>query len=167
LVAKAAFLPSWVFLNCFWLALVRRPAVAALLSLELVVALTLLSRFKFEKLWMTVDFVDVMIIDRDTSAFLLTLLPALRGWLVLTTAATAALLIAGGSTQTACVCAAASSAAPSAWPLSLGCYCRFRPICKRISSARTMFRNSRAPDVALPQLLYIIPRGWLATKQGA
>ena len=93
-VAKAAFLLSWALLNFFWLALVRRPIVAALLSFELVVALTLLSRFKFDKLWMTVDFVDVMIIDRDTSAFLLTVLPALRGWLALTAVATAALLIA-------------------------------------------------------------------------
>ena len=93
-VASAAFLLSWALLNFFWLALVRRPIVAALLSLELIVALTLLSRFKFDKLWMTVDFVDVMIIDRDTSAFLLTVLPALRGWLALTAAATAALLIA-------------------------------------------------------------------------
>jgi hypothetical protein len=93
-VAIAAFLLSWGLLNFFWLALVRRPAVAALLSLELIVALTLLSRFKFDKLWMTVDFVDVMIIDRDTSTFLLTVFPALRGWLALIAAATAALLIA-------------------------------------------------------------------------
>jgi hypothetical protein len=93
-VAIAAFLLSWGLLNYFWLALVRRPAVAALLSLELIVALTLLSQFKFDKLWMTVDFVDVMIIDRDTSAFLPTVFPALRGWLALIAAATAALLIA-------------------------------------------------------------------------
>jgi hypothetical protein len=94
LVAKAAFLLVWALLNFFWLALVRRPAVAALISLELVVALTLLSRFKYDKLWMTVDFVDLMIIDRDTSAFLLTAFPALRGWIALATAGTAALLIA-------------------------------------------------------------------------
>ena len=87
LVASAAFLLSWALLNFFWLALVRRPVVAALLSLELIVALTLLSRFKFDKLWMTVDFVDVMIIDRGTSGFLLTVLPALRGWFALTAAA--------------------------------------------------------------------------------
>ena len=93
-VARAAFLLSWALLNCFWLALFRRPAVAALLSLELVVALTLLSRFKFDKLWMTVDFVDVMIIDRDTSAFLLSVFPALRGWLALAVAATVALAFA-------------------------------------------------------------------------
>ena len=84
---KAAFLLSWALLNFFWLALVRRPVVAALLSLELIVALTLLSRFKFDKLWMTVDFVDVMIIDRDTSAFLLTVFPSLLGWLALAAAA--------------------------------------------------------------------------------
>ena len=93
-VARAAFLLSWALLNCFWLVLVRRPIVAALLSLELVVALALLSRFKFDKLWMTVDFVDVMIIDQDTSAFLLTVFPLLRGWIALAAAATVALLIA-------------------------------------------------------------------------
>ncbi len=94
LVGKAAFLLVWAVLNFFWLALVGRPAVAALLSLELVVVLTLLSRFKYDKLWMTVDFVDLMIIDRDTSAFLLAAFPSLRGWIGLAATATAALLIA-------------------------------------------------------------------------
>jgi hypothetical protein len=93
-VAIVAFLLSWVLLNFCWLALVRRPVVAALLSLELIAALILLSRFKFDKLWMTVDFVDVLIIDRDTSAFLLTVFPSLPGWLALGAALTAALLIA-------------------------------------------------------------------------
>jgi phosphoglycerol transferase MdoB-like AlkP superfamily enzyme len=93
-VARAAYLLVWGLLNCFWLALLRRPAVAALLSLEFVIALTLLSRFKFDKLWMTVDFVDLMIIDRDTSAFLLAAFPSLRGWIALAAAATAALLVA-------------------------------------------------------------------------
>ena len=68
-------------LNCLGLALVRRPTVAALISLEILLALTLLSRFKFDKLWMTVDFVDVMIIDRDTTAFLLAIFPSLRWWI--------------------------------------------------------------------------------------
>jgi len=93
LVDKAAFLLAWAVLNCFWLALVRRPAVAALISLELVVALTLLSRFKYDKLWLTVDFVDLMIIDRDTAAFLLAAFPSLRGWIGLAATVTAALLI--------------------------------------------------------------------------
>jgi hypothetical protein len=94
LVDKAAFLLVWGMLNFFWLALVRRPAVAAILSLEFVIALTLLSRFKYDKLWMTVDFVDLMIIDRDTSAFLLAAFPSLRGWIGLAAAVTTVLLIA-------------------------------------------------------------------------
>ena len=93
LVDKAAFLLAWAVLNCFWLALVRRPAVATLISLELVAALTLLSRFKYDKLWITVDFVDLMIIDRDTAAFLLAAFPSLRGWIALAATVTAALLI--------------------------------------------------------------------------
>src|ERR1017187_5296774 len=93
LVAKAAFLLVWALLNCFWLALFRRPVAAALISLEFVVALTLLSQFKHDKLWMTVDFVDLMIIDQDTSAFLLTAFPSLRGWIMLAAMATATLLI--------------------------------------------------------------------------
>ena len=71
LVGGVVFLLAWTMLNCLFLILVRRPVVAALLSLEILLVLTLLSRFKFDKLWMTVDFVDVMIIDRDTMAFLL------------------------------------------------------------------------------------------------
>jgi hypothetical protein len=93
LVDKAAFLLFWATLNFFWLALIRRPATSALISLELVVALTLLSRFKYDKLWMTVDFVDLLIIDQDTSAFLFTAFPALRNWIGLAAAVTVALLI--------------------------------------------------------------------------
>src|SRR5258705_4496316 len=66
LVGMVVFLLVWIMLNCLWLTLQGRPTVAALISLEILVALTLLSRFKFEKLWMTIDFVDVMIVDRDT-----------------------------------------------------------------------------------------------------
>ena len=91
--AKLAFLLAWSFLNFFWLALSRRPVVAALLSLEIVVTLTLLSRFKFDKLWMTVDFVDLMIVDQDTSAFLLAAFPSLRGWIAIGAAGTAAALV--------------------------------------------------------------------------
>ena len=77
LVGMAVFLLVWIMLNCLWLALLRRPTVAALISLGILIALTLLSRFKFDKLWMTIDFVDVMIVDRDTTAFLLEIFPAL------------------------------------------------------------------------------------------
>jgi len=89
----AIFLLAWIMLNCLWLVLARRPTVAALLSLELLAALTLLSRFKYDKLWMTIDFVDVMIIDRDTAAFLLAVFPALRGWLLMAAAVTTAAII--------------------------------------------------------------------------
>ena len=77
LVGMAVFLFVWIMLNCVWLTLLRRPTAAALISLEILVALTLLSRFKFDKLWMTIDFVDVIIVDRDTTAFLLEIFPGL------------------------------------------------------------------------------------------
>jgi hypothetical protein len=92
LIADATFLLTWAFLNFWGLVLFRRPTVAALVSLEIVVALILLSRFKHDKLWMTVDFIDLMIVDQDTSAFLLTAIPWLRGPMTIAAAATVALL---------------------------------------------------------------------------
>jgi Sulfatase len=83
LVAKVAFLLGWAFLNFVCLAIVRRPIASGLISLSFIVVLILLSQFKHEKLWMTVDFVDLMIIDRDTSAFLLAVIPGLRAQLTL------------------------------------------------------------------------------------
>ena len=94
-IGMAAFVLAWIMLNGLWLMLLRRPVVAALISLELLIALTLLSRFKFEKLWMTIDFLDVMIVDRDTTAFLLDVFPGLRWWLLLA-AVTTAIAIAIG-----------------------------------------------------------------------
>ena len=75
--ARAAFVFTWGLLNFFWLAVLRRPAVAAALSLALVVILILLSQFKHDVLMMTVTFVDVMLIDYATSSFLLTVIPGL------------------------------------------------------------------------------------------
>ena len=92
LIADATFLLTWTFLNFLWLALFRRPIVAALVSLEIVVTLILLSQFKHDKLWMTVDFIDLMVIDQDTSAFLLTAIPSLRVPISLAATATVALL---------------------------------------------------------------------------
>jgi Sulfatase len=86
-VGKAAYLLAWGLLNCFWLAVLRRPAAAAALSLTLFAVLTLLSRFKHDVLFMTVNFIDVMIIDHETFAFLMMVFPGL-GW----TVAAAALL---------------------------------------------------------------------------
>ena len=70
-VARTTFVLAWGFLNFFWLAVVRRPALAAALSLAMLVVLILLSRFKHDILFMTASFVDVMILDTDTFAFLM------------------------------------------------------------------------------------------------
>jgi hypothetical protein len=78
IVGKTTFLLVWALLNFLWLTVCRRLSVAAIISLTSVVALILLSQFKYGKLWLTADFVDVMIIDHDTSAFLLATFPALR-----------------------------------------------------------------------------------------
>src|SRR3954470_2078485 len=74
---KAAFLLTWGALNFFWLALLRRPAVAAAISLTMIVLLIQLSQLKYKVLWMTVNFVDLMVIDPDTVSFLLTIFPGL------------------------------------------------------------------------------------------
>src|SRR5262245_36209585 len=67
-VSRLGFLLSWGVLNFFWIALLRRPALSGALSLTLVVILVLLSRLKHDVAQMTVNFVDLMVIDRDTAA---------------------------------------------------------------------------------------------------
>ena len=73
---------SWAFLNCFWLMLLRRPLIAAALSLVVTASMILLSQFKFNVLEMTLSFFDVLIVDVDTIAFLMTILPDLRAAIV-------------------------------------------------------------------------------------
>jgi phosphoglycerol transferase MdoB-like AlkP superfamily enzyme len=77
LVPTSIYLFTWGLLNFFWLAVLRRPAIAAAMSLALILALIQLSEFKHEKLMMTMNFVDVMVFDTDTIAFFLTIYPAL------------------------------------------------------------------------------------------
>ena len=77
-MSRAAYLLTWGLLNCGFLLLLRRPAVAAALSLALLTVLILLSQFKHDVLLMTVNFVDLMIIDADTFAFLMNDLPPAR-----------------------------------------------------------------------------------------
>jgi hypothetical protein len=81
LTAMAAFLFAWGILNFFWLTLLRRPAVAATLSLTMMTVLVLLSQLKYHVLMMTANFVDLMIVDTDTVTFLFTIFPTLR-WMV-------------------------------------------------------------------------------------
>jgi phosphoglycerol transferase MdoB-like AlkP superfamily enzyme len=78
LVAAFAFLLTWGLLNFFWLALLRRPAVAAALSLAMVVIVVLVSRLKHEIISVTASFLDVLIVDKDTISFLMNILPDLE-----------------------------------------------------------------------------------------
>jgi phosphoglycerol transferase MdoB-like AlkP superfamily enzyme len=74
---RATFVLVWIILNCFWLTLLRRYTLSALLSLTFVVLLVMLSRLKHEIVFMTINFFDVLIIDSDTFAFLLNMFPHL------------------------------------------------------------------------------------------
>jgi hypothetical protein len=78
LVPRLAFILTWSILNFFWLALLRRPLLSAALSLALIMALIEISRFKFRVLFMTASFIDVMVIDSDTLAFLWSIFPKFR-----------------------------------------------------------------------------------------
>ena len=83
LTAMAAFLLAWGLLNFLWLALLRRPAAAAMLSLVMIGVLVLLSQLKYQVLMMTANFIDLMIVDTDTVTFLFTIFPALRAFVAL------------------------------------------------------------------------------------
>jgi Sulfatase len=76
-VAKLAFLLAWGILNFFWLGLTRRPVVSAALSLAMIVTLVLVSRLKYDIIWMTANFLDVMVIDNDTISYLFSVMPGL------------------------------------------------------------------------------------------
>jgi phosphoglycerol transferase MdoB-like AlkP superfamily enzyme len=92
--ARAGFLLSWGILNLFWITLLRRPALSGALSLTLVVVLVLLSRLKHDIAQMTANFVDLMVIDRDTAAFLFTIFPDLRWSVILAAVVTVPLMYA-------------------------------------------------------------------------
>jgi Sulfatase len=77
-VSIVAFVLAWALMNFFWLAVCGRPVVSAALSLILLIVLVALSRFKFHVLGMTATFIDVMIIDSSTVAFLAMVFPSLR-----------------------------------------------------------------------------------------
>jgi phosphoglycerol transferase MdoB-like AlkP superfamily enzyme len=76
------FLLTWGFINLLLIALIGRPLVAGVLSLALFLTIIALSRFKFDIVWMTADFLDVLLIDYATIAFLLSIYPNLA-WLVI------------------------------------------------------------------------------------
>jgi Sulfatase len=72
------YLLTWGTLNFVWLALLRRPAIAAGLSLTVFAAVIWISRFKHHVLWMTANFMDLMVVDTETVAFLWTVMPEVR-----------------------------------------------------------------------------------------
>ena len=78
LTGQALFVLAFGLLNCIWLVILRRPGMAAALSLLPVVLVIVLSKFKFDMLWMTLSFFDVLIVDTDTVAFLLMIFPKVR-----------------------------------------------------------------------------------------
>jgi Sulfatase len=79
---QVVFLLTWGFLNFFWIMILRRPALAGLLSLAIVEGLIVLSLFKFDILEMTVSFFDFLIVDADSITFLATVFPDLRSSLI-------------------------------------------------------------------------------------
>jgi len=78
----AVFLLTWGLINCFWIAVLRRPVAAAVLSLLLVELIIILSWYKYSILWMTLNFLDILLVDVDAAAFLLSIFPELRIGLV-------------------------------------------------------------------------------------
>src|SRR5690242_12614157 len=77
-LSMVVFALAWGVLNGLWLVLLRRPVLAAALSLVLFAVLIMVSRFKFDVLWMSLSFIDVMVIDADTFAFLMMMFPNVR-----------------------------------------------------------------------------------------
>jgi hypothetical protein len=69
---------SWAGLNLFFLAILGRPLMSALLSLVFIAGLIAVSLFKFEVTWMTVTFLDLLIVDSGTVTFLLKTFPNFR-----------------------------------------------------------------------------------------
>ena len=77
LVPRIAFVLTWGFVNFALVLVLRRPMAAAGISLVLAITLILLSKFKHGVLLMTVNFLDIMLIDTDSTAFLLASFPNL------------------------------------------------------------------------------------------
>lgn len=84
LLGQSLFLLTWGLLNFAWLLVLRRPAISAALSLAMIAVVILVSQFKFDITWMTITFLDILIIDTDTFAFLLKIFPDLRTSLLVT-----------------------------------------------------------------------------------
>ncbi len=69
---------TWIGLNLFFLSILGRPLMSAVLSLGSILIVIAVSLFKFEVTWMTVTFLDLLILDSGTVAFLLKTFPNFR-----------------------------------------------------------------------------------------
>ena len=128
LLPRVIFLLAWGLINFLWLVVLRRPTLAAALSLALIAGLIALSQLKYALLWQTVSFVDVVIVDYDALAYLLAVVPDLYRNLLIVTAATLGLLLATAWVDSfrvsrrlamagAAVCAVGLTLLAWAWPL--------------------------------------------------
>ncbi len=77
MVSRVAFVFGWIALNLFLVALTRRPAISGGVALAMLTVLILLSRLKYDVVQTTVNFIDVMMIDRASAAYLFTIFPQL------------------------------------------------------------------------------------------
>ena len=80
-ISRLAFILTWGAVNFFWLALFRRPAVASVLSLIFVALLITLSEFKYQVLFMTLNFRRSDDHRSRHVAYAFTIFPSL-GWTV-------------------------------------------------------------------------------------
>lgn len=87
--ANTVALLTWALLNFLFLIVLRRPGVAAVLSLALVALLITLSQFKYGITQLTLTFLDFLIVDRDTFSFLHSIFPQLKtqSWMLAVIAA--------------------------------------------------------------------------------
>ena len=85
--AIAMAIITWTLLNCLWLFVLRSPGVSAVLSIVLIAILIRLSQFKFEILQLSLTFLDFLLIDSGTFAFLLAVFPQLKGYLIVSSIA--------------------------------------------------------------------------------
>src|SRR5689334_12379879 len=81
LFALALALLTWGLLNFVALLVLRRPGISAVLSLGVIGFIILMSQFKFGVMWMTLTFLDILVINSDTFAFLVQIFPVLKLWL--------------------------------------------------------------------------------------
>src|SRR5437764_12857679 len=72
-VGPAIFMLAWALLNFTFIALLRRPAISAGLSLCLFAAVIMLLQLKFSILWTVISFFDVLIVHSDSGPFLVSM----------------------------------------------------------------------------------------------